>query len=297
MWVLGRLAMASTLISPIVAAIIDGSFLVGVAGLVWREIVIGKTWDRMPIALLISCYALANIGFHTLSITNTEIDLAYRIGLGLLMILLALIGGRITPGFTEDFLAERQSPNQPATFSRFDGFSILLLGIAASLWIFIPQSTITALTFLVAGVLHLIRLLRWYGWKTWREPLVWILHVGYGWLAISLILLGITILGLMLNPEDAIHALTTGTVGVMTLAVMTRASLGHTGRTKYADHLTMTMYVLINFGAILRVFGPSFRLPNHLVLEVSGASWSGAYLLFAVAYGYILFFPNIDEQE
>ncbi|MCA9473749.1 MAG: NnrS family protein [Nitrospirales bacterium] len=296
-WVCGRMAMANASIAPVLAAIIDGSFLVVVAGIVWREIMLSQIWDRSPIGILITFYALANLTFHALSVHNEEADPAYRMGLAILLVLLALIGGRVTPGFTEDFMAERQYSKQPSTFSRYDGFSILLLGITASFWVLAPRSTATGMLFLVAGLIHMVRLLRWYGWMTWREPLVLVLHVGYGWLVISLFLLGSSILGVWLNPEDAIHALTTGAVGVMTLAIMTRASLGHTGRVKHADPLTVTMYLLINLGAALRVFGPSVHLPGHLILEIAGASWSGAYLLFAVAYGYILFSPSVDEQE
>jgi len=137
--------------------------------------------------------------------------------------------------------------------------------------------------------------LRWYGWVTWREPLVLILHLGYGWLALSLLVLGGAILGLGLPTTDAMHAFTTGAVGVMTLAIMTRASLGHTGRPKQAGPLTVCIYILVNVGALLRVFGPATDLPTTIVLAVAAMSWSGAYLLFALVYGPFLLRPSIDE--
>jgi uncharacterized protein involved in response to NO len=138
------------------------------------------------------------------------------------------------------------------------------------------------------------RLLRWYGWVTWHEPLVLILHLGYGWLAISLFALGGAILGFGLPTTDAMHALTTGAVGVMTLAIMTRASLGHTGRPKHAGPLTICIYILVNLGAMLRVFGPSVDLSTNLVLGLAAMSWSGAYLLFALVYGPFLLRPSIE---
>jgi uncharacterized protein involved in response to NO len=125
--------------------------------------------------------------------------------------------------------------------------------------------------------------------------LVLILHVGYGWLAISLIVLGAAMLGVGLQPADAIHALTTGAVGAMTLAVMTRASLGHTGRERHAGPATVALYTLVNIGALLRVFGPATDLPIHLMLGLAAACWSGAYLLFAAIYGPLLFRPRLDE--
>ena len=130
---------------------------------------------------------------------------------------------------------------------------------------------------------------------TWREPLVLILHVGYGWLALSLLALGGAALGLGLQTADAVHALTTGAVGAMTLAIMTRASLGHTGRPLHAGSSTVLIYVLINLGALLRVFGPSSGASTTLMLGMAAICWSGAYLLFAVTYGPLLSRRSIDE--
>ena len=130
-----------------------------------------------------------------------------------------------------------------------------------------------------------VRLLRWGGWRTWSEPLVLILHVGYGWVALFLIALGASILGIGFSPENAVHLLTTGAMGTMTLAVMTRASLGHTGRPRHADRLTVAMYLLVNVGALLRIFTPNPDTPTaltHTMLGLSALGWSGAYLLFAL---------------
>jgi len=184
---------------------------------------------------------------------------------------------------------------QPAPFSRFDGLSVVLVGIAAVSWTVQPQAMLTGGLLVAAGLSNLGRLLRWYGWLTWREPLALILHLGYGWLTMSLLVLGGAILGLGLPTTDAMHALTTGAVGVMTLAVMTRASLGHTGRPKHAGPLTVCIYLLVNLGAMLQVFGPSFDLSTNLVLGLAAMSWSGAYLLFALIYGPFLLRPSIDE--
>ena len=148
---------------------------------------------------------------------------------------------------------------------------------------------------LAAGLANLGRLLQWYGWLTWREPLVLMLHVGYGWLAISLVALGGAGLGVGLPTTEALHALTTGSVGSMTLAVMTRASLGHTGHPRHAGPTTVLIYLLVNVGALLRVFGPTTGLPINLVLGLAAACWSGAYLLFAVVYGPFLLRPSLDE--
>ena len=125
LWLTGRLSLACPWLLGSIAAIIDCSFLVVVAGVIWREIIAGQAWNRLPMGVVISLYALANILFHVLALENNETDLATRMALGLVMILLALIGGRITPGFTEDFFDEAGITKQPALFSRFDGVSVM----------------------------------------------------------------------------------------------------------------------------------------------------------------------------
>ena len=131
----------------------------------------------------------------------------------------------------------------------------------------------------------------------WREPLVFILTVGYGWVGLSLLALGGASLG-MLPAANAVHVLTTGAVGAMTLAIMTRASLGHTGRTRHAGLMTVVIYVLVNVAAILRIVSPASDAPTaltHLLLGLSALAWSGAYLLFALVYGSILVRPSLHE--
>ena len=295
LWLAGRLVIAIPWPSPFLSAVVDGVFLVAVAGLVWREIAAAKSWGHAPMGGLISLYATANIVVHVLALTGAETESAERMALALVMMLLAFIGGRITPNFTREFLGGQGLSKQPARFSRFDGLAVALVGIAAVMWTVRPASMATGWILLAAGFVNLGRLSRWYGWMTWREPLVLMLHVGYGWLAISLLLLGGASLGVGLTPADAVHALTTGAVGAMTLTVMTRASLGHTGRPRHAGPMTVVIYVLVNLGALLRVFGPSTDLPTHVVLGSAAACWSGAYLLFVLVYGPFLLRPSLDE--
>jgi uncharacterized protein involved in response to NO len=296
LWLAGRLVIAIPWPPPFVCAIVDGTFLIALAIIVWREIAIGNAWDRSPIGMLISLYAIANLLFHFRALSDAATDLPERMALSVIILLLALIGGRVIPNFTLDFLSERGMSQQPPSFSRFDGASILLAAIAAIAWTVQPQAMVTGWLLIVAGLVNLIRLFRWYGWVAWREPLVLILHVGYGWLAMSLLILGAAILGFGLRQEDAVHALTTGAVGSMTLAIMTRASLGHTGRPRHAGHMTVMIYSLVNLGAMLRVFGPTTDLSTSLVLGLSAIVWSSAYVLFAIVYGPFLLRQSLEEE-
>lgn len=295
LWVAGRLLIAIPWFTPLASAIIDVGFLVAVAGLVCREIIASKSWDCAPMGVLVSLLAGANILFHVQTLSGLETDRPERMALAMVMMLLALIGGRVTPNFTSEFLIESGRLERPAPFSRYDGLSIVLVGLAVLAWIIQPHAMLTGWIFVAAGLANLGRLARWYGWATWREPLVLILHVGYGWFALSLLALGSSILEIGLPNEDALHVFTSGAVGAMTLAVMTRASLGHTGRLRHAGPLTVLIYVLVNVGAALRVFGPMTGLPPNLVLGVAAGSWSGAYLLFAMVFGPFLLRPSLDE--
>jgi uncharacterized protein involved in response to NO len=296
LWLAGRLVIAIPWIPLLISAIVDGAFLVAMAIIAWREIAIGRAWDRAPIGVLISLYAGANILFHLLALRGAATDLPERMALAIIILLLALIGGRVVPSFTIDFLSEHGMPQQLRPFSRFDGVAILLAGLAAVAWTVQPEAMATGELLVMAGLINLVRLSRWYGWVTWREPLVLILHLGYGWLAMSLLIIGVAILELGLQPENAVHALTTGAVGAMTLAIMTRASLGHTGRPRHAGPMTIIIYSLVNLGAILRVFGPATNLPTPLVLSLSAMAWSGAYVLFALVYGRYLLRPSLKED-
>jgi uncharacterized protein involved in response to NO len=295
LWLAGRLLIAIPWFTPLVSAVIDVGFLVAVAGLVWREIAAAKSWDRTPMGVLVSLLACANILFHVLTLSGIAADHTERAAIGMVMMLLALIGGRLIPTFTDELLDGSGRAERPASFSRYDGLSIALVGLAVVSWIVQPHAMVTGWIFVTAGLANLGRLARWYGWLTWREPLVLILHVGYGWFALSLLILGGSILGIGLPAEDAVHAFTAGAVGAMTLAVMTRASLGHTGRPRHAGPLTVCIYMLVNVGAVLRVFGPMTGLSTNLVMGVAAGSWSGAYLLFAMVYGPFLLRPSLDE--
>lgn len=298
LWLAGRLLVAAPLAGASTAAVVDGSFLVLLAVYVWKEVGAARAWDRAPIGILVSLYAVTNILFHLSALRGLPTDFSERLALSVMTLMLTVIGGRLTPTFTREFLSERNMPGLPAVFSSMDGIAIVLVLSGLLTWVLQPASVWAGVMLVVAGLASLWRLLRWGGWRTWREPLVLILHVGYGWVGLFLMALGASILGVGFSPENAVHLLTTGAMGAMTLAVMTRASLGHTGRPRHADQLTVAIYLLVNIGALLRIFAPNVDPPTALtytMLGLSALGWSGAYLLFALHYGPFLVRPSLDE--
>lgn len=298
LWLSGRVLVTTSVAGSSIAAIVDGAFLVILAAYVWREIIAARIWDRAPIGMLVSCFAGANILFHLSALQGRPTDFPERLALSVMTLMLTVIGGRLTPTFTREFFINEKLSRLPGVFSRVDGVAIVLVLVGATSWIAQPESQSTGVMLIVSGIASLVRLIRWKGWLTWKEPLVLILHVGYGWVGLFLLALGGSILGFGLSTANAVHVLTSGAMGTMTMAVMTRASLGHTGRPRHADRLTVAMYLLVNAGALLRIFAPNVETPTvltHAILGLSALGWSGAYLLFAVHYGAYLVRPSLDE--
>ena len=297
LWAAGRLAMSLPGLSLLAAAVVDSAFLFALTALLWNELTAGRTWRQAPIGVLLSVYAAANVLFHVRAIHGTETDLPERMALAVVLLLLTLIGGRIIPNFTRELLYAGTGANSVA-LSWCDRLAILLVIAAVLAWIVGAESATAGVLFIAAAVANGWRLSRWQGWKTWREPLVLVLHVGYGWLVMSLLTLGAAMLGIGLGTVSAVHVLTTGAVGNMTLAVMTRAALGHTGRMRHAGPLTVLLYVLVNVGAVLRVLAPisdSMAPWTNQMLMMAGVLWGAGYIGYAALYGPFLLQPSLDE--
>jgi uncharacterized protein involved in response to NO len=298
LWLAGRVALASAWPTPLLAAITDALYLVALAIFLLRELIAGRSWGQAPVGIIIALYAMANMLFHARALAGLPTDLPERLVLGLILLLLTVIGGRLTPNFTREFFMQNKVRPLPPPFSLVDGISLGLVVAAVLAWIGLPQSPLTGPALATAGAASLIRLGRWRGWLAWREPLVLSLHVGFAWLGLSLLALGSALLGFGLQQAEALHLLTAGAVGTMTLAVMTRATLGHTGRPKQAGPLTVTIYLLVTLGTLLRVCIPNPSSPTgatHLLLGLAAMAWSGAYLLFALTYGSFLFRPSLGD--
>lgn len=289
LWAAGRVAML--LAGPLgaTAAVVDSLFLAVFAMVIWREVIAGRNWRNLVVCMLVSLFALANIGVHLRGAAPFVADLAQRLALGAPAMLIALIGGRITPSFTRNWLQQRRVASLPAPTSRFDQLVLVLTAAGLLAWIAFPTAAIAGVLLAAAGVGNGIRLARWRGWTAMTEPLVWILHVGYAWLCAGLALLAASVLAPDSVPTSAaLHALTAGAFGVMTLAVMTRASLGHTGRARTADAPTTAIYLAAIGAAVVRVVASFAIAMQSILLPLAGALWGLAFLGFAAAYGPML---------
>jgi uncharacterized protein involved in response to NO len=291
LWLAGRIAMLFQPTLGPIAAGIDSLFLLAFAAVVWREVLAGRNWRNLPVCGLVTLLAAANIAFHLAGDTAVS-GLGERMAIGGAAVLIGLIGGRITPSFTRNWLRSHGIGAEPAASSRFDNGVLALTGAAALAWAAAPDAGVTGCALAVAGLANLVRLARWRGWAAAAEPLVWILHLGYGWLGAGLVLLGASRLTPVVPASAGVHALTAGAVGVMTLAVMSRASRGHTGRPLAADRLTTTLYICANAAAAVRVAAPFAGASQPALLAVSAVLWTVAFGGFAASYGPMLTRPR-----
>jgi len=295
LWLAGRIAVLfSGMTGSLAAAVVDLSFPAAFVAVIARELIAGRNWRNLPmlVALSLMLGGSALVHLEALGLAQTA-ALGNRLGIATVLMLIALVGGRIVPSFTRNWLAKaRPGGALPAQAGRLDMAALLVTVVGLASWVAAPKSAAAPWLEIAAGLAVTARLSRWCGLSTMREPLVFILHVGYGWLGLGLLLLGANGLYPLLPSTTALHALTAGAIGTMTLAVMTRATLGHSGRALTAATGTLLIYAFVTLAALLRLAAP-LAGEHFLVLTLSaGAAWCAAFGLFAVLYGGLLMGPR-----
>jgi uncharacterized protein involved in response to NO len=296
-WIIGRAAIScSGWIGWLPAAIIDAAFLILVAAAAAREIVARRNWRNLRVVAIVSVLAFANIAFHLEAHFRGFADYTIRLAVSAVVLLLTLIGGRITPSFTHNWLV-RENPGQlPAPFDGFDIVVVIASAFALAVWICIPEAGATAAVLGLAAVLQANRLLRWQGIRTWREPLVLVLHIGYGFVPLGFAFAALASAGLA--PATAgFHAWTVGAFGIMTLAVMTRATLGHTGHVLKASPATRLIYAAVVLAAVTRIWAAFQPAWAQALLHVAAFAWAGAFLGFGIIYGPMLCRERVREAR
>ena len=290
LWCAARIAFLVTGVTgPLPAVVIDSLFLPCLLFAMTREIVAGRAWRNLKPLVLVALLAAANVTFHIEVLAMGAPDVASRIGVAALIGLIMLIGGRIVPSFTRNFLSRMRAKRLPVPFNHFDTSALLISGVALLLWVARPASDITGSFFLIAALIQGARLWRWEGLQAWHEPIVFVLHLGYAFVPLGFLLGAISILvpgGIA--GTATLHAWTVGAIGLMTLAVMTRATRGHTGREVTASTATLAIYGAMILAALLRISTSFVPDAYGIMLEVSGAAWIAAFAIFLFEYGPML---------
>jgi uncharacterized protein involved in response to NO len=268
-------------------------FLLVLAGIIVNEIVTGRNVRNALVALVISGFALLNTALNAaafLDLDHDVISAMLRGSVMLVILLVTLIGGRVTPSFTRNFLARRNEGKLPTPANTFDTVSIAATIIAGSVWSISPQAIPVGIVMLLVGGMHFYRLSRWCGNKILGEPLVLVLHLAYLWVGAGFFLAGMAVFT-SVPEQTAVHAFTVGAIGTMTLAIMTRAGLGHTGHPLVADAAIVSAYIFITASAIVRV-GAEILDADPVWLYVSGLLWVAAYGTFVLRY-----FPILTKER
>ena len=220
-----------------------------------------------------------------------------RLAIDFVLILVTVIGGRIVPAFTANAMRARGEAVSTVTRRPLE-FAVIGAMVAIAITdVFAPDSALSGALAAVAALAHVFRLSGWRSFRTRGEPILWVLHVAYAWLPVGLALKACALLGGAGWAMKWQHALTMGVFATMILAVMTRASLGHTGRPLVVPRAIALAYLLLTAGTVLRVFGIAL-FPAHYLLTVSlsGLAWVLSFGIFVVVYAPILWSPRADGK-
>lgn len=289
LWLAGRLAVAGAFgLGPVAVMVVDCAFMVAIGAMVTIEIVGARNWSNLKVVAPVVLYLAANLSFHLEAMAAGSADYGRRLGFAMVVMLILLIGGRIIPSFTRNWLVKR-SPEPgplPVPFGRCDAISLGVVLLALSVWVIWPMSLLTGVLLVLASVGQGARMLRWRGWRVWSSPMVLMLHLAFGFIPAGLVALGLAALEVW-PAATGFHLLGIGGFGGMTIAVMMRASLGHTGRALQAGPALTLAFVCVALAAFVRV-----AAPMPLGLWIAAALWTAGFGIFVGRFVPVLSLPN-----
>ncbi|ATN36084.1 short-chain dehydrogenase [Rhizobium sp. ACO-34A] len=288
LWVAGRLLMLWPDLTGLVPSVaIESLFLPVLLFICAREIIAGRKWKDLKVLGVLAVLSLANIGFHLDTLAGEHGGMVERLAVSAYLVLIMIIGGRIIPSFSRNWLNQKGETRFPVSYGRFDTVVIVIGALALACWSFRPDEPATLALAAVAGIAHAARLRRWRGLAVWPEKLLFILHVAYAFLPLGFaaIALGDRI---GLGDTAIMHVMTVGAMAAMMLAVMTRATRGHTGRQLTSSRLTNASYVAILMAAILRPLADILPDQAMTLYSLAGLAWLTAFGLFLTEYGPML---------
>ncbi|MFN8642492.1 MAG: NnrS family protein [Candidatus Binatia bacterium] len=294
LWLAGRLAPLLPGVLPAAAiALLDLAFLpalaLALAGPLWRQ---PQARQLVFLPLLLGLAgANALVHLQMLGVTAITARPALYFAVDLIVLLIAVVGGRVLPFFTERGVAAA-----PRRWPAVELAVWITTGGVALVDLFAWPPAVAVPVCAAGAAAHAARLAGWYDRRVWRVPLLWVLHLGYAWVAIGFALKAAVAAGLLI-PMVGLHALTVGAIGVLTLGMMARVALGHTGRPLRASAPTAVAFALVNAAAAARALVAA-ALPAWYAETVlaAGVLWLAAFAIFVADYAAILVRPRIDGQ-
>lgn len=292
LWIAGRLLALTRWDGA--AAAVNAAFPVAVA--IALAVPLARSGNRRNfffVALMLGfAGAIVLMRLAHADILRVPEQVGLRAALDLVLFVLVVMGGRVIPMFTNNGIPGTRATRSPWVERVALGSVLALLAVD----VLQASAYIVATVSIVGACAHAIRLALWQPWRTWRTPLVWVLHAAYAWIVVHLALRALAAFDVVGVPV-ADHALTIGAIGGMTIGMMTRTARGHTGRPLAADGYEVACYALVQAAALVRVAGP-FVLPQAYLgtVIVSGACWSLAFGLYAVRYWPVLSRARLDGK-
>ncbi len=292
LWIAGRILVFTPF--EIAAALTNAAFPMAVAAAL--AIPFAKSRNRrnyffVALLVLLSAAVLA-MHLSWIGVLAWPERASLQVGLDIVLFIIAVMGGRVIPMFTNNGVPGAGATRQPIVERLALGSVLALLGAD----ILQASAAVIAIIALLAAFAHAARLWLWKPWRTLGTALVWVLHAAYAWIVVYLALRAFAAFGL-LGESLAVHALTIGAIGGMTIGMMTRTARGHTGRPLIADNFEVASYVLVQCAALIRVFG-GMILPDAYRFTVigSGIFWSIAFAMYAMRYWPILSRARLDGK-
>lgn len=295
LWLIGRIAMTFSYYLPNgVTIACDLLFPLAFTFAIGREIIMGKNWRNLKILILLVMLFCANCLFDGEAFSQVYAADSYgaRWALAIAVFLIAIIGGRIIPSFTRNWMVKQSITNLPAPHDKIDLAIMIFTAICLVSWVIFPDAIFTAIIGGICGLANLYRLIRWHGWLTKKEPLVWVLHLGFLFIPLGFIALTLSTFDILHGGRAPVqHLWMAGGIGLMTIAVMTRASLGHAGRPLTVSWPVVLVYCSLFCSVVLRVIA-GIADNDLTMLNISGTLWILAFVGFVVLYWNILTKPR-----
>jgi uncharacterized protein involved in response to NO len=298
LWVAGRLAFACAAWIPLPALMaVELSFFPALAVLLAPPLLRARNRNTPLLFVIVVLWSMDAIFLYAALRADVPLAMtALRASIDVVLLLITVIGGRIVPAFTGNALRRRGIEAQVRSVLSLEITVIAAMALAVVIDIVAPFHPIAAAVAAIAACAHALRLVGWQGMRTLKEPIVWVLHLAYAWLPLGLALKALHLSGGVPWAMQWLHALTMGAIAMMVVAVVTRASLGHTGRALVVSRPTAVAYALLAAAALLRAFGPYASTDYEWTLRVSGALWIAGFALILIVYAPILLRPRIDGR-
>jgi uncharacterized protein involved in response to NO len=297
LWLAARVAPWLGAPAALIAAL-DIAFFPALALSLWRPLWQGPNPTNRLFLAVFAGFTLASllVNLDGAGLAPGLAARGHRLMLDLVVVVMLLVGGRVMPFFTRAGLDNAKPVTRPPLEALTFAAALAMLALHLALPASPIARALAGAAAIAAGLLQLARLAGWHDPRVWTRPMLAVLYAGFLWLSAGLILDGLAAFGL-LAPSIAIHVVTTGAIGVLTLGMMARVTLGHTGRAMQASRLTVVAFVLVNIAALLR--SPAALIaPDQYRdwLLAAGLCWIGAFALFTAVYGPMLAAPRVDGK-